>query len=243
MRDRVVLVLLILVASATARANPEAARALDAGIDAFRLGKYAEARQLLDKARALAPRLAGPPRFLAAVAQAEQRWQDCIDHARIALELEPAGAQVTDTRKLHEQCRTGAGRAPYHTRAGAEDAAAIAVTANVAGATVKINGLTYGGTPLAPREITAGKPLALVVEKLGYRPAHAEVTALAGIATDVAVELVAAPEVDAPRGSGSARNPAVVAPRPTGCCTGAHDPSTSAAALFVFVILRRRRRS
>lgn len=232
-------VAVLCLATAVASANPEFRREFDAGVDAFRLGKYADARAHLEKARAIVPKAAAPLRFLAAVAQAEQRWTDCIDQARTALELEPNDKQVGDTRKLHEQCRVGAGRTPFR---GAPEAAAIAVSANVTGATVKINGLTYGGTPLAPREIVAGKPLAIEVEKLGYLPARTEAVAVTGIVTDVAVELSAAPEVEPPRGSGSARNPAIVGPKPTGCCGGAPDPG-GVALLFVFVVLRRRRRT
>ena len=235
MRAAVVLCLL----TAVAAANPEFRREFDAGVDAFRLGKLAEAREHLEKARAIVPKAAAPLRFLAAVAQAEQRWQDCIGHARAALELEPVDKQVGDTRKLHEQCRVGAGRMPFRS---ATEAAAIAVTANVSGATVKINGLTYGGTPFAPREIVAGKPLSIEVAKLGYHPARAEAVAIAGIVTDVAVELLAAPEVETRPGSGSARNPAIVAPRHTGCCSGAPAP-VAWPLLFVFVVLRRRRRT
>jgi hypothetical protein len=62
------------------------------------------------------------------------------------------------------------------------------VTTNIDGATVKIGGLVYGGTPLAPRPITAG-PLELDVEKNGWKPKHITITAPAGIVTDVSVEL------------------------------------------------------
>jgi hypothetical protein len=221
---------------------------LDAGVDAFRLGKYADARRLLEKARAKAPKQAAPVRFLAAVAQAEQSWPECLSLARTALELEPTGARAGETRKLHEQCRIGAGRSPWRT--AKDDAAGIAVTANVSGATVKINGLTYGGTPLEPREIVAGKPLAIEVGKLGYQTARVEAVAVAGIVTDIAVELIAAPEVEPGSGGsgakGSARTPGTIAPRHTGCCGGTPAPSPVvplAAALFVFVVLRDRRRT
>ncbi|HEX4450210.1 MAG TPA: PEGA domain-containing protein [Kofleriaceae bacterium] len=161
-----------------------------AGVDAFRLGKYDDARAHLEKARTLAPKLPGPYRFLAAVAQAQSRWDDCIDAARHALELNPASSEVGETRKLHDACRTSAGRMPYRGAALGE-AAAIAVTANVDGATVRISGLTYGGTPLDPRPITAGAHEIAIV-KLGYKPITLSIDALPGIVTDVAVDLVAA---------------------------------------------------
>src|SRR5262245_59879857 len=137
---------LVLLARGAAAQPAELAKEFQAGVDAYLLGMLADARRHLEKARDLDPKLPGPYRFLAAVAQAEQRWVDCIDNARKALELNPRSAEVVDTRKLVEACRVSAGRAPYREDLG--DSAAIAVTTNVTGATVKINGLTYGGTPI-----------------------------------------------------------------------------------------------
>jgi hypothetical protein len=182
----------LVVLSGIAAAQPPAkfTPEYQAGVDAFRLGKYGDARTHLEKARALAPKLPGPHRFLAAVAQAQSRWDDCIDSARHALALNPASSEVGETRKLHDACRMGAGRMPYRGAALGEGAA-IAVTANVDGATVRISGLTYGGTPLDPRPITAGAH-EIEILKLGYKPIKVSIDALPGIVTDVAVELPAA---------------------------------------------------
>lgn len=185
--------LLALVANASAlHAAPPAkfTREYNAGVDAFRLGKLDDARAHLERARAIDPKLPGPHRFLAAVAQAQARWDDCIDAARHALELNPQSVDAPDTRKLHDDCRTSAGRLPYR-GAALGDGAAIAVTANVDGATIKIGGLAFGGTPLAPRPLLAGAH-EIEVSKLGYAPAKLTVDALPGIVTDVAVTLVAA---------------------------------------------------
>lgn len=191
------LVLVAMLAARTAGAQPtEFTKEFQAGVDDYRLGRYAQARGHLENARALDPKLPGPHRFLAAVAQAEGRWQDCIDGARHAIELNPASSEIAETRKLHDECRASAGHMPYR---GPElgDSAAIAVTTNVPGATVKIGGLVYGGTPMAPRPITAGA-LELEVDKPGYQPAHVTASALPGIVTDVAVELEPAPETPDP---------------------------------------------
>jgi hypothetical protein len=171
---------------ANAQPSPEVTHEFSAGVDAFRLGKYDEARAHLEKAKLLDPKLAGPNRFLAAVAHAQGRWAECIAAARTALALNPVSQELADTRKLHDDCRTAAGRTPYRAELG--DSAAIAVTSNVAGATVKIGGLTYGGTPIAPRVITAGK-LAIDIDKAGWKPLHLEIDALPGIVTDVVAEL------------------------------------------------------
>lgn len=172
-----------------------------AGVDAYRLGKYDEARAHLDKAQAIDPKLPGPHRFLAAVAQAQHRWADCIAEARRALQLNPRSKELGETRKLHDDCRAGDGRPAYAAELG-EGAAIAVVTTNVTGATVRIGGLRYGGTPVDPRLIKPGT-LVLDLDKQGYRPAHLTVDALPGIVTDVAVELAAAEEKPAPPPSAS----------------------------------------
>jgi hypothetical protein len=70
------------------------------------------------------------------------------------------------------------------------------VTTNVPGATVRINGLAYGGTPMAPRPITAGV-LEIEIEKPGWKKATKSINALAGIVTDLAVDLEADPNAAA----------------------------------------------
>lgn len=188
MRWLVVITVLGLTGIASAQ-NPstELTREFQAGVDAFRLGNYNEARAHLEKAKQLDPRLAGPHRFLAAVAQAQQRWDDCIAAARAALKLNPVSQELADTRKLHDDCRASAGRAAYR---GGElgEGAALSVTTNIPSATVKIRGLTYGGTPISPRPITPGR-LAIDIEKHGYLTARIDIDALPGIVTDVIVDL------------------------------------------------------
>ncbi len=188
---RIALVVMMSVAAPVAYAQPKGlTEEFQAGTDAYRLGKYDEARKHLEKARDLDPKLPGPYRFLAAVAKAQGRWDDCIANSRKALEANPKSAEAGDTRKVHDECRESAGRIPYREELG--DGAAVAVTTSVAGATVQINGLTYGGTPLAPRPITAGL-LEVEIEKQGWKPVKLTVNALSGIVTDVIVELEADP--------------------------------------------------
>jgi len=188
---RTVVLVLVLVGVAAARPSSELTRAFQAGVDAYRLGKLDEAKRHLERARSLDPTLPGPHRFLAAVAQAEGDWQGCIDAARTALELNPRSQELADTRKLVEACRRSAGRAAYPEELG--ERAAIAVTTSVPGATVTIGGLAYGGTPLAPRTIPVGVH-EVALDKAGYLSQQVTVNALAGVVTDVIVELEPAPE-------------------------------------------------
>jgi hypothetical protein len=177
----------VLLASRIATAQPaDLTKEFQAGVDAFRLGRLDEARVHLEKARSLDPKLPGPHRFLAAVAQAQSRWADCIENGHKALEINPLSTEAGDTRKLYESCRISAGRSPSRQELG--DSAAIAVLTNVPGASVKINGLTYGGTPLAPRPITPGV-LDVEIDKPGWKPYKTSVNAIAGIVTDVNVDL------------------------------------------------------
>ncbi|CAN5873492.1 hypothetical protein BH11MYX3_BH11MYX3_35660 [soil metagenome] len=179
-------VVIALTTSVAAQPASDLTREFQEGVDAFRLGKFDEAKAHLERAKSLDPKLPGPHRFLAAVAQAQGRWEDCIASARIAIELNPRSGEIGDTRKVHDECRLAAGRTPYRDDLG--ESAAIAVVTSVAGATVKIGGLNYGGTPLAPRPITAG-PLEIDVAKAGWKPVHVSINALPGIVTDVIIEL------------------------------------------------------
>ncbi|MEO6774561.1 MAG: PEGA domain-containing protein [Kofleriaceae bacterium] len=184
-------VLLATTATAVAKPSEKFTKEFQAGVDAYRLGKLEDARGHLERAKKLDPKLPGTYRFLGAVAQAQQRWDDCIANAHEALHLNPASSEAPETKKLYDGCRASAGRMPYRGAALGE-AAAIAVVTSVPGATVRINKLSYGGTPLAPRRISAG---ALVVEitKAGYKPVVVKVDALAGIVNDVVVELEETP--------------------------------------------------
>jgi len=170
-------------------------REFQAGVDAYRLGKYDDARAHLEKAQAIDPKLPGPHRFLAAVAQAQHRWADCLAETRRALQLNPQSKEIAETRKLHADCRAGDGRPAYDGELG--EGAAVAITANLTGATVRINGLRYGGTPVAPRPITPGT-LEVDLERSGYKPMHLTIEALPGIVTDVAASLEAADAAPAP---------------------------------------------
>jgi hypothetical protein len=177
--------------AAAQRPSPEYTRALQGGIDALRLGKHDVAKQQLDLARNLDLKAAEPHRWLAALAHARLRFDECIEAARKALRLEPTGREVADTRKLHEDCRSKAGRPAFAGELGEQ--AAISVSSNPPGAAVRIRGLAVGGTPIAPRTIAPGQVVVDIV-KSGFLPGRADVDVLPGIVTDVSVDLVAGVE-------------------------------------------------
>lgn len=166
-----------------------------AGVDAFRLGQYDEAVRHLEAAAQLEPTLPGPHRFLAAVAAAQSRWPDCIGSARTAIALNPQSSEIGATRKLHDDCRQAAGRPAFEGDYG--DGGAVAVTANVAGATVTVGGLKYGATPLMPRAIPLGE-VAVTATKAGYKPAETTTTILPGVVTDVELTLEEDPAASGP---------------------------------------------
>ncbi len=174
------------VRTSLAQPSSDLTREFQAGVDSFRLGKYAEAKDHLEKARKLDPKLPGPHRFLAAVAQATGDWNLCIEAAREALRLNPESGEVGDTRKLHDDCRQSAGRAPFRAEFG--DGGAIGVSSNVSGASITIRGLGYGATPLAPRPLAAGE-VEILIEKTGWLPVKRTVVVLPLIVTDVQLEM------------------------------------------------------
>lgn len=188
---RAVVVLVVLAGVAVAQPPPkEFTRELDAGIDAFRLGKYDDAKKHLDLARNLDLKQAAPHRYLAAIAQAQMRWEECIDAARKALSLDRADTpHRADTRRLHDACRTATGRPDLAADRGElGEFAALAVTSNPPGASVKVRDLVYGGTPMAPHPLAAGR-ISVELVKSGFLTANIDIDALPGIITDVHVDM------------------------------------------------------
>lgn len=181
-----VVTLAALFGSAMAQSKP-LEREFQAGVDAYRLGEYDEARTHLEKARALDPSLPGPHRFLAALAKAQERYGECVTHATKALELAPQSREAPDTRKLHEECRTADGRPPF--RGTWAEGGALAVVAREQGSAafvqVRLDGKPIGSTPLAPRALAVGSYEVAV----GPRVVRANISA--GVVTDVEVELTA----------------------------------------------------
>jgi PEGA domain len=190
-RTCVVACAFLCIVTAASQTNP-LNREFQDGVDAYRLGDYAQARVHLEKARALDAKLPGPHRFLAAVAFAENQFKDCVTHAEIALRLAPQSREIQDTRKLHEACRLADGRPAFTGRFG--EGGAITVNAVAAGvsvvAAVSINGKSSGVTPTAARAIPAGLHQIRVIRS-GLPEATATVTVLPGVVIDV--ELVLSP--------------------------------------------------
>ena len=106
-------VLAFAAVAAAQKPSQEFIKEYQAGIDAYRLGHYDEARGHLDKARSLDASMPGPWRWLAAVAQAEEKWDECIASAREAIRLNPQSTEIVATRELHDQCRASAGKPEY----------------------------------------------------------------------------------------------------------------------------------
>lgn len=178
----------VCVSSAWAQPKPSTAftKEFQAGVDAFRLGQYDEAIKRLESAAKMEPSLPGPHRFLAAVAQAQSRWGDCITSTRTAIELNPNSSEIAATRKLHDACRESDGRALFSGQYGT--GGALSVTANVAGATVTVEGLKYGATPLAPRAFATGV-VTVTASKTGWKTAEGKTTILPGVVTDLELTL------------------------------------------------------
>jgi hypothetical protein len=182
----VVLTVCMSSASAQPKPSPAFTKEFQAGVDAFRLGQYDEAIKRLDAAAKLEPTLPGPHRFLAAVAQAQSRWDDCVTSARKAIDLNPNSSEIAATRKLHDACRDADGRPSFIGEYGT--GGALSVTANVAGATVTIDGLKYGATPLAPRAFALGD-VTVTASKAGWKTAEGKIRILPGVVTDIELTL------------------------------------------------------
>jgi hypothetical protein len=201
MRIAILVVLGLFGAVLPARAQPASPRApspaftaaYTAGTDAYRLGRYDEARAHLERARDLDPSLPGPWRYLGAIARAEGRLPDCVELTREAIRLNPQSTEIGNTRTLHDDCRQALGRPSF---AGTYDPGqgALSVTSDQLGATVTVNGLSYGATPLL-RALPVG-PAEVVVSKAGYLPGRATTAVLPEVVTDVHLELAIDPATE-----------------------------------------------
>jgi hypothetical protein len=179
-------------------ASARLAREFQDGVDAYRLGDYAEARVHLEAARQLDPKLPGPHRFLAAVAFAEKRYDDCVESATTALRVGPQSRELEDTRKLHDDCRVADGRPTFAGKYG--DGGALSVTATFegspTGAALVIDGRASGSTPLYPRAIPAG-PHRIKVGRAGAVDQLFDLHVLPGVVTDLEVTLLTPQEAAA----------------------------------------------
>jgi len=187
------------------RAHPAAAQqqpsqayidAYDKGVAAYRLGNFADARNFFDKAIAINEKLPGPYRWLTVIAQAEEKWEECLDQAFKAAKLAPNSPHAPTVRALHAQCRHSLGRPEFRGVYG--DGGAIAVLAgDIEGGLVKLNGLKYGALPMAPRAFAAGM-VDVSVEVRGYLSQTKKAEILPGMVTDVVFTLEIDPAAPPP---------------------------------------------
>lgn len=182
---RILLILCVLGVAFPALAqnvSPEFQAEFQKGLDAYRLGKYDEAEQHFEAAKKIDRTLPGPWRYLGAVAKAESRFDDCVASTREAIRLNPQSGQVADTRKLHDECRAALGKPAFDGTYGPSEGA-LSVTTDQVGATVTVNGLRYGSTPLL-RLFPVGDAEVLV-EKIGFLPQTRKISVLPELVTDV----------------------------------------------------------
>lgn len=158
-------------------------------------GDFSRAKKLFEKAIAFDDRFPGPYRYLALIASNEKKWEECLAQAFIALKKSPNSDNAPKVRELHGQCRSELQRTPFREDFG--DGGAIAVTTNVTGAKVRLNGLTYGATPFI-RGFAAG-PVEVEVSLIDYLPVTVDTEILAGVVTDVVVEMKKDPSVVVPK--------------------------------------------
>jgi len=181
-----------------ARAQPAPSplflREYQAGIDSYRLGKYDDAHAHLEKAKVIEPKLPGPHRWLAAVDQAEEKWADCVAHAREAVKLNPQSQEIEATRQLHEACRKSAGRPEFS--GDYAGGGALAISCNVVGASIALNGLMSGAIPQPPRGLAVGA-VEVTAAKKGFLSKKVDAEVLPGIVTDVDIVLEPDPAAQA----------------------------------------------
>jgi tetratricopeptide (TPR) repeat protein len=175
------------------------------GQDLFNLGKYGEARAQFEKARELDPTKPGPWRYLGRIAKIQERWEDCARAATTAVKLNPTSPNAPEVRKDLDECRRALGRPPYP-GAVPDKQGGLAVIANVEGASVLVDDIKKGATPLDPFPVLPGKHK-ITVERRGYLPVTLEIEVVETVVVDVDVTLEVDPNAkpdDRPPDPGSA---------------------------------------
>lgn len=161
-------------------------QAVDNWKAAARTGKYDAAKKLFLKAIKMDPGPPGPYRYLALIAQSTDKWQDCVNYAVAAAKRNLKSRYIDELQKMHAACRKKLNRAEFN--GTFESGGAIYVTSTPQGATVKLNGLTFGATPLGPRNFAKGKAT-IGLTLAGHLPANTTAEVVPGFVTDVHIDL------------------------------------------------------
>jgi hypothetical protein len=182
-----VALLLLLLGGASAAEPDRFKTEWEAGQDAFNLGKYAEARRHFRRARDLSPELPGPHRWLGRIARVLEDWDDCVASATTAVRLKPDSPQTREVKKDLDACRSALGR-PLYGRPLKEGQGALALLVDVDGATVTVDGIAKGPTPLEPMVLNAGRHRVRVAAE-GHAAAEVDVEVVPGIIVDAKLTL------------------------------------------------------
>ncbi len=183
--------LLATPAAAQPKVRKDFEAAYNTGQDAFALGELDKARAAFEKARQIQPELAGPYRWLAAIAHTQERWEDCLREGEDYLTRAPTGSHSDEIRKIHGECRDKLGR-PLFTGVFAGAGALSIITRvegkEVEGVIIRIDGMRTGATRLNPRVVTTGKH-SIDLEHPEYINKKVEVDVIPGIVVDLVVDM------------------------------------------------------
>jgi hypothetical protein len=186
-------VLVVCASTASAQPSQQYLKAYQDGVDAARLGQWADARTHLEKAIKFDASLPGAWRWMAAVAEGEGNFEECLSHAITAYTKNKTSKLVAEVQEIHKECRKALGRDTF--KGQFAGGGALAVQTNAEGATVRVNGLKYGVTPMDPRGLATGKVEVTVGHpKKGWLEQSVEVEIHEGFVIDVVMTLERDPD-------------------------------------------------
>ncbi len=165
--------------------------AYNKGQDAFNLGKYEDARAYFEKARDLDPTSPGPYRWLARTSKALKDWPACVANGVKSLSIKLTSKYANDIRADIDACRGELKRPAYEGQIP-QGQGGLAVITNVEGASVEVDGIKKGATPLSPFPLNPGKHNVKVARR-GYISKDEDVDVGEAIAFDWVVDLAADP--------------------------------------------------
>jgi hypothetical protein len=165
----------------------------------FNAMEYELASSKCEAALKADPTVVGSMRYLAVINRAigkktgEQRYyQQCIAWAEMYLRERPTGKYTDRMRDEINACRKALGQRALPKIDTQGQTGALVITCDVEGATVTIDDLKRGGTPMNPVQVTPGRHT-ITIYKFGYIPFTTTVDVITKQIQEVKVTLVRDP--------------------------------------------------
>ena len=174
-----IVALVALAAPARADDEEDARGAMERGVEALAASQYQVALDEFERAIQLIPSAPVPYRYAGEVLERLERWADAVARYRRYLEVWPAATDAVDVRDRIARIEA------THLRG-------VVAIKCLTGATVQIDGVAIGVTPLEPVQLATGEHR-VQISAGGYLPWRSTVTVIGGAEVPVTCKLAKLP--------------------------------------------------